>query len=367
MQVLIVGSANHLCPDGEADEFHRACREIGVALAQAGHDLVVGPDKENTAEESVVRGFAESAVEECVTLFLDSADKAAAIKTIAAEHKGLQLRLERTKGPWVAGRVAKILRSDCVVTIGGTEGTSQIGHIAPALQRPVLAIGCFGGSSENLWVEYEQYYVPLGERDARIYQLSDHWGQGCASLVVEALERLVEERLFRFQYPPHHPFSAPSGRRIFVVHGHDHALKDSLVEFLNHLDLQPIVLSDQPKLGRTIIESFEDYSDVAYAVVLLTADDVGAKKDSSTLRSRARQNCILEMGYFIGNLGRRRVAAIVDSEVEKPSDIEGILYINANTDRWKHDLEQEMKAAGVRLSRPAHRRKSAADPTGGAS
>ena len=41
---------------------------------------------------------------------------------------------------------------------------------------------------------------------------------------------------------------------------------------------------------------------------------------------RARQNVVLEMGFFIDSLGRERVCAIYRKSVEIPSDITRVLY-----------------------------------------
>lgn len=101
------------------------------------------------------------------------------------------------------------------------------------------------------------------------------------------------------------------GKKVFVVHGHDNEAKEGVARFLYKLGLEPIILHEQASAGRTVIEKFETYSHgVAFAVVLLTPDDLGAAAaDVSNLRSRARQNVIMELGYFIGKLGRMRVCA----------------------------------------------------------
>ena len=126
----------------------------------------------------------------------------------------------------------------------------------------------------------------------------------------------------------------PDRRRAFLVHGHDHGARDAVARVLTNAGLEPVILSEEPNAGRTIIEKFEAHVDVAFAVVLMTPDDRGATDSEITavpststsadlaavLQPRARQNVILELGYFIGILGRSRVAALVAGEVERPSD-----------------------------------------------
>ena len=52
-----------------------------------------------------------------------------------------------------------------------------------------------------------------------------------------------------------------------------------------------------------------------------------AQRDERPELIRARQNAILELGYFVGALKRHRVCALVRDELELPSDIHGIVYV----------------------------------------
>lgn len=142
-----------------------------------------------------------------------------------------------------------------------------------------------------------------------------------------------------------------AGRRVFVVHGHDDGARESVSRFLEHLDFTPVVLNEHANEGRTIIEKFEHHADVAFAIILLTPDDVGApKSNSDRLRDRARQNVVLELGYFIGRLGRSRVCALHKGDLELPSDLHGVLYVAMDEgDGWKLRVAKEMKAAKLEL------------------
>ena len=139
--------------------------------------------------------------------------------------------------------------------------------------------------------------------------------------------------------------------RVFVVHGHDHGAKEAVARFLEKLGLEPVILHEKPNAGRTVIEKFSDHADVHFAVVLLTGDDEGrARGTTAEPRLRARQNVILELGYFLGRLGRSRVCALYEANVEVPSDYSGVLFVELNsTDRWRFDLVRELLAAGFRV------------------
>lgn len=136
--------------------------------------------------------------------------------------------------------------------------------------------------------------------------------------------------------------------KVFIVHGHEHGVKEEVARFIEKLGLEPIILHEQPNKGRTIIEKFEDYADVHFAIVLLMGDDFGkAKEDSKDLRLRARQNVILELGYFLGKLGRDKVCAVYENGVEIPSDYSGVLFVPLDkSGKWKFDVVKELKAAG---------------------
>ena len=139
------------------------------------------------------------------------------------------------------------------------------------------------------------------------------------------------------------------GRDIFVVHGHDEAAKQAVARYLEKLSLNTIILHEKPDKGRTIIEKFEDYSDVGFAIILLTPDDMGYKNgEPGKVKPRARQNVIFELGYFIGKLGRGNVCALYKEGIELPSDIQGVLYILMDLgEGWHMKLAREIKHAGI--------------------
>lgn len=141
-----------------------------------------------------------------------------------------------------------------------------------------------------------------------------------------------------------------SGHRIFLVHGHDKLALQETARFLEKLEQNVIILREQPNLGRTIIEKFEGYADVGFAIVLLTPDDRGGPMSASydEQKLRARQNVIFELGYFIGRLGRNRVCALYRPDVEIPSDYSGVLYQELDErGAWRLELAKELKAAGL--------------------
>jgi predicted nucleotide-binding protein len=142
----------------------------------------------------------------------------------------------------------------------------------------------------------------------------------------------------------------PVSNNVFIVHGHDGLAKLELARTLERLKLNAIVLHEQANEGKTIIEKFErDASRVSFAVALLTPDDVGhpqGKPDEA--KGRARQNVVLELGFFSGVLGRSNVCVLYKGAVEIPSDYLGVVYIEMDdAGAWRFALAKELKQAGL--------------------
>ena len=139
--------------------------------------------------------------------------------------------------------------------------------------------------------------------------------------------------------------------RVFVVHGRDDKAKLEVREFLAQLDLDPVILDEQPSGGQTVIEKFEEHTDVDFAVVLLTPDDTGKLAGSpDEPKPRARQNVIFEFGFFVGKLGRPRVFVLYKDKVDIMSDYHGVIYIPMDdAGGWKLKLATEIKNAGINV------------------
>lgn len=165
--------------------------------------------------------------------------------------------------------------------------------------------------------------------------------------ILERLELIPELGVASATTPT---ITSKSNNSVFIVHGHDDVAKTSVARFIEKLKLKAIILHEQPNKGQTIIEKFEsNAANVGFAVVLLTPDDICATKDSpSDVKSRARQNVILELGYFCGMLGRKKVCVLYKEGVEIPSDYIGVVYTPLDSaDGWHLKLAKEMKEAGL--------------------
>lgn len=155
------------------------------------------------------------------------------------------------------------------------------------------------------------------------------------------------------------PKPAALGRKstkVFLVHGRDDGAKETVARFLEQIGLEVVILHEQPNKGRTLMAKFmEEAKDgTAYAVVLMTPDDVGHAIAPSPTEDerRARQNVVFEFGFFVAHLGPERVCALLGEGVTKPSDIDGLAYVSyaASSRQWRMDLAKELRSANVQFN-----------------
>lgn len=143
-------------------------------------------------------------------------------------------------------------------------------------------------------------------------------------------------------------------KKVFIVHGHDVQTLRTLTKFVEYdLKLNPLILSELPPRGRYLMEKIEDYlSESGFVIVLLTPDDVGfPRRKLDEEGYRARQNVILEYGLSRGKLGRENVCLLYKGDVEIPTDILGVNYIEMDRKgKWKRMLVQDLIESNMQVA-----------------
>jgi predicted nucleotide-binding protein len=219
----------------------------------------------------------------------------------------------------------------------GTLEMRRYSSAATLHQRVVAMSATFGrGNGGPSAAELQREFSSLRARSVALLEQA-----------VRGLEEEISERDQLDQPPVTKAAPERSPRKVFLVHGHDEAALHAVARFLEQLELEAIVLREQPDQGRTIIEKFEDCANqVGFAVVLMTPDDIAASASAPASATRARQNVIFELGYFAGKLGRGRACLLRKGNVEIPSDLYGVIYTDFDdADGWKLKLVREFKAA----------------------
>lgn len=144
--------------------------------------------------------------------------------------------------------------------------------------------------------------------------------------------------------------------KIFIVHGHDNQALEQLELVLRRLGLDPFILQNNDGETRTLIEALEKriYTEAAFGIVLMTPDDFGYSKNRTNddRQPRARQNVILEMGMIMASLGRDKMVILKKGNLELPSDVNGIIYLefNEHIKEIAVKLANRMKGAGIPIA-----------------
>jgi predicted nucleotide-binding protein len=141
------------------------------------------------------------------------------------------------------------------------------------------------------------------------------------------------------------------GGKVLLIHGRDEATKESLLEFLERLELHALVLHEQPDGGKSMMEQFGGSPDIHFAIILLTPDDIATPRNKPKERqTRVSQNVIFEFGYFLSKLGQGRVCALYKEGVEIPSDYPGAVTILMDSrGGWRLLVAKEIKQAGMEI------------------
>jgi hypothetical protein len=297
---------------GEHDAFARACEALGTALAIKGMQIVVGDDSAFTVGRYVVGGY--------LSVAKNSGDsRMGSIRVISSARENMPFAFQHERSSKIFtylttdDAIAQHIRQryiaevDALITIGGGDGTYQLGLEAKLAKKRLVPIGAFGGASAKLLTSLLTSVA--GPQGDSLAHLNNPWVPEMASHVLAVLG-----------------MDKPSS--ILLIHGHavDWLL---LKDWLQTEQLaRAVVVAQEFSAGQTLPEKFEALAAQAdAAIALATPDDVGhAAVRPDGQRRRARQNVWVEVGWFWGRLGRSRVLLLVRGDLEIPSDLDGIEY-----------------------------------------
>ena len=323
---------------------------LGEQLIQGGFDLIL------TGSRSLDAVVGTAAVNACKALGVDPRER---IRTYphgrnTSQQQGFGMVLDPMDRRWQEVRTFVVAECDAAVALIGGKGTSDCLQKAVLAGKPVLPIAVAGGGAMAEWERLKRAGYCNRERgDIDFLADKNADATSIAKRVVTQCQMLLR------------PETQTYSRRIFIIHGHDVALKNELARFLERLQLTPVILHEQADQGMSILSKLRsELADIGFAFALLTPDDIAASaKEPNNKRSRARQNVVFEHGMLVGLLGPSRVCALVKGDLELPSDLTGVLYKalgpSDSLDAVALDLINELKAAGYEVD--ANRLWSAAD------
>lgn len=286
-------------------DFKTACLEIGKALAEEEHRLIVAHAEDpTTAEALALTGF-------------------------RTKNKFNFFPVTRHEGDAILkAHLDAVSESDVVILIGGGNGTYASGLSALRERKVMIPIPAFGGSAKDLCEIRDIDKIVVDELRNLDFKSRD-WSKVLTSSVKSVLKA----------YP-----------RVLIIHGRGDdggELKKIICnESISSGKLRglakPVIMNLSGSGAVTVPQVFEDLaSKVSAAIVIVTADDIGGfartrgeetvPATALKLEVRARENVWVEVGWFWGRLGRERIFLWLKDRIDIPSDLQGVARTEAST------------------------------------
>jgi len=141
-----------------------------------------------------------------------------------------------------------------------------------------------------------------------------------------------------------------AARRACLVVGSDEKACEEVVRFLEKIGSRAIPSCPSPGSAASILDALDEHADVAFAVILLSAEETegGARARTARTPRQAGRNTSLELGVLLGRLGRKNLCMLHPEGAQAPPDSEGIACVALDTrGAWRFDLARAMKGAGL--------------------
>lgn len=295
---------------GTKEEFIEACEIIGRKIASYEHTIIVGSSSPNTADcyivEGVIKQLGDRNVKYPLINILRPSDELYPFNELAKMYPGVFSSYLKVQSFWEGAHLIGIKEADAILTIGGGKGTYLAGLASIIAGKKIVPIGSFGGASERIRQVLENFAQEPEDKD-NFRVLSAPWNE----VVLNTAFKLLGITDFP---------------RVLIIHGRSSDwlnVKEYLEKHIPNASV--IVMEEEFVVGRTLPEKFEYLaSKVDCAIAVATPDDIGGLKNAHELKPRARQNVWLEIGWFWGRLGRKRILILCKKGLEIPSDLQGI-------------------------------------------
>jgi hypothetical protein len=307
------------------DNFPEACRQLGAAVARAGHVLIVGGQADRRAGyhaiEGVIGALGNARPTPPPIIILRPNDSQIYYEEWRTNYPRLFTSLPSPDSSWNITKLFQVKEADCLLVIGGAQNSFQAGLAAAVSGKPVVPIGSFGGAAKRLInlfaTSWESWRSKLPTKD----DLGQLHGP-CTDFILEKAIDLLGLTNFP---------------RLLIIHGRSEdklKLKNYLQNILNLPE--PVIMAERSTPGEPLPVKFESLAQSVHgAIALVTPDDVGGVAeltgDVSQLERRARQNVWLEVGWFWGHFGRDRFLLLCREKTVIPSDLQGMEYMEYQT------------------------------------
>jgi hypothetical protein len=205
MKIFVAGSTRTV-PTELHGPFKKACREIGEAFAKNGYDILIGSDTKQSADRYVVEGANSVRGKHQIVVYRpseaqgpynDPDDTLAPFSNEVLSNIEIRYHYTHATGPWTVAHAAGIRGADAVLLIGGENTTAFMGHIAPVLEKPVLALPLFHGAAKNIWDVIGNSYLGSGISADELQKVSVRWQPSSSDAVVSVLQKIYKKNPFK--------------------------------------------------------------------------------------------------------------------------------------------------------------------------
>jgi predicted nucleotide-binding protein len=143
-------------------------------------------------------------------------------------------------------------------------------------------------------------------------------------------------------------------RQVLLAHGRDERWRQAVEHLLEQAGEHEIrIISRRSGERDRLADALDDEPQTAsrYAVVLLTADDIGGRRlesDSEPFFStRAQQEVVFQMGFLVAALSPGRVCVLYEDGVELPYELDGVSHVRLDLGgAWQPKLLLHLRRAG---------------------
>jgi hypothetical protein len=194
MRILFVGSIpDHIPgvkqPITEAHEpFFAACRDLGSAAAARGHRILIGSSSKRTADYHICEGvFAHCRQHPAQHFHIERHYP----DDERPEYDGVPNNLhfldfshhadQSSPHKWIVAHARAVDVADVVVLIGGGVSTRIVGHLSADRGKPVVAVSCFGGTSDAVFHTMKYRYLANPDCASHLPFLTGTWNADAAA------------------------------------------------------------------------------------------------------------------------------------------------------------------------------------------
>jgi hypothetical protein len=305
---------------GNIDQFAQVCYKIGAAIAKHGHSLIVAGDGKETADYHVVLGFLSVAKDLSIERPMVDIVSENIFYEEYRNYPHLFTYNRWVSTSWKIAHLYAIKAADSVFVIGGGSGSYQAGIAGFIANKRVVPVGTFGGAARQLLDITDTLAADSRSRSGVPQNIGILRGP-YTSLQHDTILNMLGVGGF------------PT---LMIIHGRSADWQNLRTHLQEKQNLSNVVVMGQDfGAGRTLPEKYEDLAlHVDGAIAIATPDDSGAAIiepggtpiNDKTIRyfHRARQNVWLEVGWFWGYIGRKKILILHRGGVEIPSDLEGV-------------------------------------------